>query len=109
MGFGMAITGIFNPIGVIEGLPEMVESAMPKYDKSVKRRVNNLSSGIFNGMLGFGQIVAPAYGSFISGKLGFRWTCDIVAIVTMIFGFLYLIIGNGCQAFKKSSCSNQKK
>lgn len=86
----------------------MVESALPKYDKSIKRRVNNLSSGIFNGMLGVGQVLAPAYGSFMEGSLGFRWTCDIVAIITLVYGCLYLVIGNGCQAFKESKCSKNK-
>ena len=54
MAVGMAITGVFNPLAVICGLPEMVESAVPKYDKATRHRVTNLSSGIFNGMLGFG-------------------------------------------------------
>jgi len=34
MGIGMALVGIFNPAGIIMGLPEMEEASLEKYHKS---------------------------------------------------------------------------
>lgn len=53
MAIGQALAGIITPSLMIPGLPEMVESAMPRFPGQ-ERRVNDLSSGIFNAFLGFG-------------------------------------------------------
>jgi len=34
MGIGMALVGVFNPAGIIMGLPEMEEASLEKYHKS---------------------------------------------------------------------------
>ena len=53
MGVGQALAGIFTAFMMIPGLPEMVESALPLYPGQ-ERKVNDLSSGLFNSFLGFG-------------------------------------------------------
>ena len=62
MGLGQALVGIFTATMMIPGLPEMVESTLPHFPGQ-ETIVNDLSSGIFNAFLGFGQVLAPMYGS----------------------------------------------
>ena len=98
MGLGQALVGIFTATMMIPGLPEMVESTLPHFPGQ-ETTVNDLSSGIFNAFLGFGQVLAPMYGSTSKKMLGFRLTCDIVALICLVFGVMYFFIGDGIEAF----------
>ena len=99
MGLGQALVGIFTATMMIPGLPEMVESTLPHFPGQ-ETTVNDLSSGIFNAFLGFGQVLAPMYGSTSKKMLGFRLTCDIVALICLVFGVMYFFIGDGIEAFQ---------
>ena len=107
MAIGQALVGIFTATMMIPGLPEMVESMKPKFPKEQERQVNDYSSGIFNSFLGFGQVLAPMYGSTVTANYGFRLTSDIVAIICFVFGLVYFIMGDGVEAFK-TTCQNLK-
>jgi hypothetical protein len=86
----------------------MVESVIKEFPKNKRRDVNYKSSGMFNAALGLGQIIAPLYGSNVKMLLGFRWACDIVALITLTFGLVYLVIGGGGAAFCLSYRKLQK-
>ena len=62
-----------------------------------------MSSGIFNAFLGFGQVLAPMYGSATKDALGFRLTSDIVAIICLVFGIAYFLLGGGIEAFTSTA------
>ena len=98
MGIGQALVGIFTAFMMIPGLPEMVESTIPVFPGQ-ERDVNDISSGLYNAFLGFGQVIAPAYGSFVTEAVGFRMTCDIVAIICFVFALVYVIVAGGVSAF----------
>ena len=101
MGIGQALVGIFTAFMMIPGLPEMVESTLVHYPGQ-ERDVNNLSSGIYNSFLGFGQVIAPAYGAFVTEAVGFRLTADIVAMICLFFGIAYIVLAGGCEAFRNT-------
>ena len=111
MGIGQALVGIFTAFMMIPGLPEMVESMIPLYPGQ-ERAVNDLSAGLYNAFLGFGQVVAPGYGAFMTEAVGFRWTSDVVAIICFFFALVYFIIAGGVPAFrdtfKKKSSVDEK-
>ena len=69
--------------------------------------MNNLSSGIYNAFLGFGQVVAPAYGSTLTEAVGFRVTADIVAIICFVFALVYFALAGGPEAFG-TTCRKEK-
>ena len=52
--------------------------------------------------MGFGQVLAPGYGAFVTEAVGFRMTCDIVALVCFFFGIAYFALAGGMTAFKRS-------
>ena len=85
----------------------MVESSIVHYPGQA-REVNDLSSGIYNAFLGFGQVLAPAYGAVVTEAVGFRMTSDIVAIICFVFGLSYFVLAGGSTAFR-SSCKRQSK
>ena len=101
MGIGQGLVGVFTAFMMIPGLPEMVESTIPLYPGQA-RDVNNLSSGIYNAFLGFGQVIAPAYGAFMTEAVGFRVTSDVVAIICFVFAFAYFVLAGGVEAFRNS-------
>jgi hypothetical protein len=57
--------------------------------------VNNLVPAVFNGMLGLGQLLAPTYGAMVNSAIGYQYTFDIVAIISLTFGLTYLWVGDG--------------
>ena len=101
MGIGQALAGIFRAFMIVPGLPEMVEATIPQYPGQ-EREVNDLSSGIYNSFLGFGQVIAPAFGSILTERIGFRLTSDIVAIICFVFTLLYFALAGGPEAFRNS-------
>ena len=107
MGIGQSLVGIFTATMMIPGLPEMVESTLPLFPGQ-EQVVNDLSSGVFNAFLGLGQVFAPMYGSTVKDLLGFRLTCDIVALICFVFGLFYFLIGGGIEAFRNTAANIKK-
>ena len=70
--------------------------------------MNDLSSGLYNGFLGFGQVVAPGYGAFVTEAVGFRLTADIVAVICFVFAALYFVLAGGPEAFKTTCRKSQE-
>ena len=107
MGVGQALAGIFTAFMMIPGLPEMVESALPLYPGQ-ERKVNDLSSGLFNSFLGFAQFIAPVYGSVMVEAIGFRLTCDVVGLICIFFALLYFVVAGGATAFRETCRANRR-
>jgi hypothetical protein len=63
---GQLILGLFMPFTLIPGLPEMTDSALVHYKKSQHERVNNLACGLYNTVLGVGEVAGPLYGTFVA-------------------------------------------
>lgn len=84
----------------------MIDAAIEKYPDQ-EYLINDLSSGIFNSFLGFGQIIGPLYGSLMTSKYGFRLACDYLAIFCLCFSFIYFTMGDGIGAFKESRCKDE--
>lgn len=108
MGIGQALVGVFTAFMMIPGLPEMVESTIPLYPNQ-EREVNNLSAGVYNSFLGFGQVVAPAFGAIVTEAVGFRMTADIVALVCFLFSIIYFAVAGGPEAFRASCRSSTRR
>jgi hypothetical protein len=96
---GQLVLGLIMPFTLIPGLPEMTDSALVHYKKSQHERINNLASGLYNMVLGVGEVAGPLYGTFVAAQVGFRETSDILAIVFMIFAISYYVFAGGKEAF----------
>ena len=94
--------GLVDPFVRVPALPEMIESVIPLYPESAESQINDLSSGIFNMFLGIGQVMGPLFGSIVSKNLGFRMTCDLVAVICLLFSMCYYVFADGAEAMRKS-------
>jgi predicted MFS family arabinose efflux permease len=79
-------------------LPELVEAASLHHGPDTK----DLCAGVFNAFLGIGQLCAPAFGTLMFSHCGFRTTSTTVAGICIGFASVYIVKGDGLQAFKKS-------
>ena len=70
----------------------MVETAN-KYYPNQQRKVNNVSSGIFNAFLGLGEVIGPLFGASMCEKISFRKTSDIVALICVAYALVFFLFG----------------
>lgn len=98
---------LLGPI-MIMPMQEMMESTRIAYPDCDLEHATNLLSGILNSSIGVGQAIGPIFGSTIYQIVGFRATQDATALVVITSGVLYLLFGQGFQAFAKT-CSNFSK
>ena len=91
MWVGQVIHGFTVTFFLITCLPAMINDAVEGYPKQ-KNEVTDMSSGIFNSMLGIGQMLGPIYGSNITNVFNFRIWADSVGVVNVIYGIVFLIV-----------------
>lgn len=53
--------------------------------------LNDKAAGLFNTSYAIGCIIAPILGGYLNEIYGFKITCDIMAVSSLIFGVAYLI------------------
>ena len=98
MGIGQFFVGVTLAIQLIPGLPEMVECALEHYPTQ-ERDVKNMSSAMYNSLLGVGQVIAPLYGSSLTQLVGFKHTTELSAALDFVFAVLFFIFAGGATAF----------
>ena len=62
-------------------------------------QANHLLSGFLCSGFGIGQALGPLLGSFLFSLTDFKMTQNITAIMTMVYGVLYLLCAGGSEAF----------
>ena len=60
---GQLLFGFSLAFSMVPILPEMSNSALEHYHKSVHERVNNMASGMFTFQIGLGSCLGPIFGS----------------------------------------------
>jgi hypothetical protein len=101
MSVGQIGHGIFDPFLLIPSLPEMIDVGNSMFPDD-EELVNDLSSGIFNVCIAFGQLAGPMYGSIMTEIFNYRLTCDYAAFLLDLFGCIYFLFGQGWNSFKNS-------
>ena len=96
---GQFLNGGFSILFLITWLPEMIKDASKIYPDRIME-VTDVSSAVFNFMLGFGQMIGPLYGSFVTGYFGFRVWTDTVAWILICYSLAYFALCNGYDALK---------
>jgi len=79
-------------------LPEIIAAVSEKEGLEASPFLCDKASGIYNSAYGVGNCLAPIIGGLISGsyadsKEGFRSCCDIMAISSLAFAFIYFFFG----------------
>jgi MFS family permease len=84
---GIAVAFIFVPL-----LSEIIESVKEKENIPENMILNDKASAIFNSAYSLGGIIGPLVGGLLETFLGFRTTCDIMALVAVSFAFIYFFL-----------------
>ena len=70
---------------------DVVERKYSHQDEKKRAQLNDFTSGLFNSMLGLGQVLAPLYSAPTVAKYGFPLCCDIIAMGSLPLGVMYLM------------------
>lgn len=97
---GLFFTGMGAASTVIPIIPEMLDAVEGEFVNDVA--VKDAASGMFNMANGFGQIVGPVMAGALADAVGFRYCCDILALMVFVFLTLYIIVCDGWGALKRS-------
>lgn len=103
MAIGQFSLGIFVTFFIIPCLPEMIEDVKKKYPHK-PFEASDISSGVFNAMLGFGSMLSPLYGSYMTAAFGFRFCTDTVGYSLLAYSIAYFVLCIGwsyCQQKKE--------
>jgi MFS family permease len=103
---GLALIGVSAGFAFIPIFPEIMESVMEK--EGLEEETDELCdkvSGIYGTFYSFGSVLAPIIGGALGDEIGYRRTCDVVAIATLIFCIFFFVFNakeeiNGCKSKK---------
>ena len=90
VGKGISFTFIVVPI-----IAEIIDSVKLRVgvhedDEESTAKISDLAAGLFGACNAIGSFSAPIIGGILCENYGFRSTCDIIAAVSLTYGFIYL-------------------
>ena len=103
--FGMLLLGLFPTPVWIMLLPSMQEDSLAIYPDTRHRRVaNDLTAGIYNSFMIFGQVVGYVLGPVLNVTIGFGNTTWIVSglILMQAISYYYFVLSNASDVRLKS-------
>ena len=94
---GLCLLGLSASAITIPVLPEMLDSIVQKWPQLENtKELNDVSAGYFNGSLGIGEALGPAIASLLVASMGFRSSCDVLAMTILVYTLLFFLF-NGRQ------------
>lgn len=95
MFLGLAAAAITIPV-----LPEMLEQIILTHPALANsEELNDITSGYFNGCLGVGEAIGPIVASLLTASIGFRTSCDALAITLLFYTILFFCFNGRCSMF----------
>lgn len=105
MGTGYGLMGFFDTFMLVFALPEMidcVEQNNPNMTTIHKAKMVDYSSGLLTAFFGIGTVAAPLYGAHAGALVGYQYTCDGMALISLAIGIAYFLAADGKKTLKKS-------
>lgn len=85
---GLSLSFIFVPL-----LSEVVDAVKEKEGlEEESEQLNDLASGFFNTSYAIGCLLAPILGGVLDDLIGYRYTCDIFAFLSIGYAAIYFFI-----------------
>lgn len=97
---GLGLIGTSSGLAFVPVFPEIMEGVMER--NGLLEETDELCdkvSGMYGTFYSIGSILAPIVGGALGDRFGFRSTCDIVALATLIFCVLFFVF-NAREDFK---------
>ncbi|CDW88996.1 permeases of the major facilitator superfamily [Stylonychia lemnae] len=90
--FGMSLLGVSCALIFVPLLGEIIEAVQEKENiASSNDQLNDKASSLFNMAYAVGCLIAPILGGLFNDLVGFRSTCDIMAIAATALAILYFL------------------
>lgn len=101
---GIVLITTFSPFLYTYIVPEMIESSLKDYpnDEAI---ISDYSSALFQTFYGVGGLTGPVLGEWMTQRVGFRSTCDMVAIALAAISVLYYL----CTEFSRDGDNGKDK
>lgn len=64
--------------------------------------VNDKASGLFGTFYSVGQVMAPLIGAALYDNIGYRSTCDFLALTCVLYSVVYFSFNVGFKILEKS-------
>jgi len=96
---GLALNGISISFIFVPLLPEILYVVGTAEGLSQDNDLNDKASGIYNVAYASGTIIAPNIGGILASAYGFRTMCDILALLSLTFSFIFLFANVGLKTF----------
>lgn len=77
-------------------------------DEYIDHKLNNKATGIYAAFYSLGEILSPNIGSTFYVHIGYRHTCDVLAISALIYALAYFWINVGINIFEKERIHREK-
>jgi MFS family permease len=81
---GMGMLGFSSPFIFVPLLSEIIEAVREQENLPESPFLNDKASGIYNAAYGIGTFLAPQIGAILYGAEGFRYTCEIMAVCSLV-------------------------
>ena len=91
MGFGLFLSGFTMQLCTIPQIPIMLSQAEIMFP-SETRKASDICSSIFTLNQKIGMLLGPLYGGYMNYLVGYRTTCDIVAIFLILYSILFYML-----------------
>jgi MFS family permease len=91
---GLFICGLVNPFICLPGYGEMTAAFLENKNQMEfdENSLSNVISALYNAGLSAGVIIAPLFGSYLELEFDYRMCCDIIALTTLAYTFLYIAV-----------------
>ena len=66
--------------------------------------LNDKAAGYFNGCVGIGEAIGPISASFLISTLGFRSSCDLLALTVLVYTLFFFLFNGRSDIF---ACVNE--
>lgn len=86
---GIGLMGISASLIVVPLLPELIDAVKEKEHIPESQLLNDKASAVYNTSQAVGSIIGPILGGFLQELVGFRSTCDIMALGAAAFTVVY--------------------
>ena len=104
---GWSLIGIAEACLYIPIMPEIIESIQVEHgivigkNEEVDHQLNDKTAGIYATFYSLGAIMSPNVGSILYMSVGYRATCDILAMVALAYALCYFCVNVGFNVFEK--------
>jgi len=81
--------GFFQGVAMVPVVSEImrVHSHFPD-----KEQLNDYACGLFTTFYALGDMIGPILGNALYLNLGFAWTCNIIGVIIIFVGMLYIVL-----------------